>query len=131
MRSRPWLLRLAIVAALAGVGCSNSDSVTTSEVTFVESYVVGEDRTTLEVQVTVACTGTRIRVFAVETADAVKLFAVRNDPDCRGTEVGYLSSSVVRLEAALGDRAVIDAGCEFVFETSPCTPPRSNAPSGT
>lgn len=125
-----WQLWLMPIAAIAVAGCSNSDSVTTSQVAFVGSYVVGPDDTAIEVWVDVGCAGTRVRVFAAEAADTVKLFVVRNSPDC-GTpngDVGYRSSAVVVLDRPLADRDVVDAGCEFALGTTPCTPTRSPAP---
>lgn len=119
--------------AVAVAGCSNSDSVTTSELAFVESYVVSADDIEIEVWVSVGCMGTRIRVFVAETADQVRLFAVRNNPDCGSPngDVGYFSPTVVTLERALGDRNVVDAGCDFVSGTTPCAPVRSRTPSDT
>ena len=120
------------IAAVAAAGCSNSDTVTTSEVALIETYFVSTDDTTIEVWVSVGCAGTRTKVFAVETAEEVKLFAVRNDPDCgSGDRVGAVSSTEVVLGDALGDRDVVDAGCEFVLGKVPCAPRRSTGGPGT
>ncbi len=131
MKSRRRIWWPVAVLAATTAGCANSDSVTTSEIALIESYAVDADDRTLEVSMTAGCGGLRLRVFASETADTVKLLGVMNTPGCGSDngDIGYVNTAVVVLDGPLGDREVVDAGCEFVLAASDCLPLRKLAPS--